>query len=132
MDESEIQELFKRLELKIDAGFTEILDRIDAIERRRGPSPKTKEQLVRTIRDFYGYRCPCCENVDILDNRGSPLATAEYDHWFSKSKNHPHQMWIVCKACNGQLETDEGFKRRSETRFKSFQERRMQQNHPLL
>jgi len=133
VSEDDILEQLKRLEQKLDAGLAIIIERIEAIERRRKPSNRTKAELVRTIRDFYQkYRCPCCESVVILDDRGSPLDIAQYDHWITKSKNKPHQMWIVCKTCNSRLETDSNFKQQSLNRFNSFQERREQRVRPLL
>ncbi|QDS91449.1 hypothetical protein FF011L_01790 [Roseimaritima multifibrata] len=132
MNDTEIMEVLYRLESKIDEGLAQIIERIDAIERRRHPSPKTKEELVQTVRDFYKYRCPCCELTQILNDRGTPKEVAQYDHWISKSRNKADQMWIVCRKCNSRLEVDSEFKNRSANRFKSFQERREQNAKPLL
>ncbi|TWU59075.1 hypothetical protein Poly51_18610 [Rubripirellula tenax] len=133
MSEDDVITHLKRLEEKIDIGFAQIIDRIEAIERRRNPTGETRAQLVRTVRDFYrSYNCPCCEEVAILDDRGSPLSIAQYDHWYSKSKSRPTEMWVVCQTCNLKLESDSDFKHRSQTRFASFQVRRDQLMQPLL
>jgi len=49
-----------------------------------------------------GY-CPCCQHVRVADADGR-LQGSEYDHFFGRHRNGPRESWLVCSACNRDLE----------------------------
>jgi hypothetical protein len=49
-----------------------------------------------------GY-CPCCQQVRVCDADGR-LQGSEYDHFFGRHRNGPQETWLICAACNRDLE----------------------------
>ncbi len=127
-----IQQDVTRIESKVDSGFAEINQRIDKIEKRRDLTIATKRQHIDTVAAFFGGKCSCCGEVEVVDEFLCTTAEANWEHWYSPAKNRPHETWLTCRECNLRLRDDFDFKQKHEAAFKFYQMRREQKNYPLL
>lgn len=73
----------------------------------------------------YGGACPCCERIRIINGQGDPVPGIEYDHWASRGKVGPEDIWPVCEDCNIELGEPGSLKRKGrESEFAMYQKRR--------
>ena len=65
-----------------------------------------------------GY-CPCCQRVRVCEAEGR-LPGSEFDHFFGRHRPEPAATWLICGACNRDLENPAAkSSRRSE--FEAYQ-----------
>jgi len=88
--------------------------------QRRPLSETTKELHIQaTLARRAGY-CPCCQRVKVCSPYGR-LEAAEFDHFYARHRNGPAETWLVCQACNRQLE-DPAFKTSVRCCFDAYQQ----------
>ncbi|HUQ90822.1 MAG TPA: hypothetical protein VM120_04005 [Bryobacteraceae bacterium] len=101
----------------IGAAVTQILRSLPV--QRRALADGTKEaHLQVTLARRSGF-CPCCQQVKVCSPYGR-LEGAEYDHFYGRHRNGPDETWLVCGACNRQLE-DPAFKGAMQPCFLAYQ-----------
>lgn len=100
---------YRRLEIKID----------DIVRRRDAPACNV-EIYERVVRDYYGYRCPCCGRVLIYDAAEGEWSYQEDHATDNVRRNHLSEMWIVCKECNKTFRRP-GYRDRHMDAFRVFQ-----------
>jgi hypothetical protein len=101
----------------MSAGIAAILDNLPVPRRSLSDSTKALHQEVTLLRR-NGY-CPCCQQVHVCDVQGK-LPGAEFDHWYGRNRNAPDETWLICSACNRELENP-SFKASVRSSFYSYQ-----------
>jgi hypothetical protein len=122
-----------RIEVKFDKHaeevrneFSNVHQRLDEIQTRRNLSEATKANHCRIVSIFYSGKCPCCQDVRIIDECGFKIPNIlEYDHWLSKTQPGLSQTWPVCKSCNTELKKQD-VKAAARSFFETYQKRRSQ------
>ena len=101
----------------LSAGIAAILENLPL--PRRAPSDSTKALHIRvTLERRNGY-CACCQQTPVCSANGK-LPGAEFDHWYGRHRNAPDETWLVCVACNRELETPQ-FKASARSSFYAYQ-----------
>jgi hypothetical protein len=101
----------------LSAATAAILDGLPV--QRRALTDTTKVLHVRvTIARRNGY-CSCCQRVRVCDVERR-LPGAEFDHWYGRHRSGPDETWLVCGACNRELETTQ-FKSNVRSSFEAYQ-----------
>jgi Rha family phage regulatory protein len=109
-------------DLRSDVGSlrSDVVDLATRLAPRKSFSTSTQNMFNLTVAQRYSGKCPCCQKVQIIDERGMLIkGVAHYEHWNGKQRNWPSDGWLVCKTCNTDLETNRHSKR---TAFDRFQE----------
>lgn len=98
-----IGEKVDRLETKVD-GIEGKLDNIVKLtDRRRPVSKKDKAKHIAFTYSKYNGLCPCCGDVQIINEFRQPINGAfEIDHFYDKTRNQLEETWPICKRCNSQ------------------------------
>ena len=63
------------------------------------------QAIIRTVvalPPFNGF-CPCCRTRPVLAADGTPLPTAQFDHFYHRSLNRPELGWLICQPCHDEL-----------------------------
>lgn len=92
----------------VNKEFANVSDDLKSVKPKRcGFSEKTKALYYRVVKRFYGGKCPCCSTRIIVgDNTNSEKKKYAFDHWSdNRSKNQPHQGWMICRTCNQAFES---------------------------
>lgn len=127
-----IADSVERLEKNVEDGFLLVNRRIDNLEHRKSLTANTKRQHIDTVQSFFNGKCPCCQDVYVLDEFSNKNKNGNWEHWYSPSRSRPHETWLVCEGCNDKFFNNHQFKIESETHFRHYQKRREQRNYPLL
>ena len=69
--------------------------------QRKPLSRRTQEIHILAIGSRRNGLCPCCQ-VEPVCSGTERLASAEFDHWYSRNQNPVTQTWLVCQECNSQ------------------------------
>jgi hypothetical protein len=102
----------------------EIQERLGEIVKRRPAPTRNQDIYDHVVRDFYLGRCPCCRRPDriIIDDQERRTARYALDHATDNPyKNGLHEMWPVCRECNGKLTHDARYRAEMTDRFRVFQ-----------
>ena len=110
-------------ELRRDVRFvaetvTAILDNLPV--QRRPLSESVRALHIRVVWERRSGYCPCCQQVPVCNVDGK-LAGAEFDHFFARQKNAATESWLVCGACNQQLEAP-WYKQAARSAFEAYQQ----------
>jgi hypothetical protein len=87
--------------------------------QRRAPSKRTIELHILAISTRRNGLCPCCQETPVCTASGR-LPGAEVDHWYSRHRAGPKEVWITCSRCNQSLVNPE-FKTAATAAFESYQ-----------
>lgn len=87
--------------------------------QRRPLSRRAQEIHILAIGSRRNGLCPCCQ-VEPVCSGTERLASAEFDHWYSRNQNRVTQTWLVCQECNRRL-IDTDFKAGARSAFESYQ-----------
>jgi len=113
----------KKMVLEHDTEIVSIkqhLQDIKTVNKRKPFSESTKHCYRLVVIRFYRNMCPCCQDVQIIDAKGVAIPGAQYEHWTERNRNWPGDGWIVCRACNSELEK---FRHKYDKQFAVFQQR---------
>jgi hypothetical protein len=92
--------------------FSRMLERLDRMAqdltqikdslplRRRKLSKDTRRAHISCILSWYEGKCPCCREVRIIDENGSPLRGCNEEHFVNRHENALDKTWLVCWDCN--------------------------------
>jgi len=95
--------------------------------RRKALSADTKTQHRDLVLLAYKGFCPCCHRNQVINEDGSLLPSASFDHFSgNRSDSRPHQTWLICTNCNGRLYREPGFREDCDLHFRSYQNLRRQ------
>lgn len=100
----------------------ETQERLNGIVKRR-PAPVSNVDIYdRVIQQFYWGNCPCCMRPDrIIIKDGQHTKLYALDHITDNPyKNALHEMWAVCRPCNGKLTHDSRYRAEMMERFRVF------------
>jgi hypothetical protein len=101
----------------LSATTAAILDGLPVQRRPLAESTKGLHLRVTCLRR-NGY-CSCCQRVRVCDVERR-LPGAEFDHWYGRHRNGPEETWLVCGACNRELETTQ-YKSGVRSSFEAYQ-----------
>jgi hypothetical protein len=102
----------------------EIEARLGEIVKRRNAPVRNQDIYDHVVREFYLDRCPCCRRPDriIIGEDGKHTSRYALDHVTDNPyKNGLHEMWPVCRECNGKLTHDARYRSEMMDRFRVFQ-----------
>jgi hypothetical protein len=79
----------------------------------------------RCVLKYYGGKCPCCGDVQMITSLHGNTNRLQYDHWFSVNRAGALDGWPVCDKCNLELghagETNNPIRESRRPDFSKFQ-----------
>jgi hypothetical protein len=111
-----------------------LADRVGSIEARtrKEPKPGDVALMASIVAAHYGGKCPCCEDVLILDASGAKAEVWTVDHTNGPWDNRHEHLWPVCRTCNQHLWGEVGFRSQVRSEFAVFQKRLVKQRPEQL
>lgn len=98
-----IGEKVDKLETKVVGMEGKLDNLVKLADKRRPISKKDKTKHIRFTYAKYNGLCPCCGDVQIINEHRQPIDGAfEIDHFYDKTRNQIEETWPICKRCNSQ------------------------------
>lgn len=91
---------------------------------RKSFPPSTVKIFISVVQKYFGNRCPCCGESQILNGAGIKNGDFEIDHFKGPKRNKITEGWPICIECHKRLTY--GYLSRDgwpEQAFKAFQMR---------
>ena len=86
---------------EIRKGQAEILKMLkwEAGRKRKPLTELTKRHHLSACRQLGGM-CPCCGTNPVVNQDGTKVDLAEYDHAYGPNVNDVHHTWLICGDCH--------------------------------
>lgn len=115
---ADLAEMMKKLD-RLGATLEEIKNALPL--KRRKLSMSTRRAHISCILERFEGKCPCCREVRIIDENGSPLPGCNEEHFVNRHENSVDKTWMVCQACNIRKATGAVSHSDVEALFKAYQ-----------